>query len=142
MIADRMGGEKLCQRGLFLGIIAGPLIFWCAQSGQFFQTLLGQGLYALVNGMVSSTMMTLIMRHFQAETRYSGSSIGWSIGAAIFGGTALLVAETLVTHLGFTIAPGLYISLVALLGWITLKSVSKTTKEEEKISTTLVQEQL
>lgn len=126
-LADKLGGKKLCILGLSAAIIAGPFILWCARTGQIEYVLLGQFIYAVVNGLVSAPMMTLLLPLFNTNTRYSGTALGWSISAAIFGGTALIVADLLVTQ-GFIEGPGLYISLAAI---IALWRMAVTTKEHQ-----------
>lgn len=70
-------------------------------------------------------MMTLLMRQFNTESRYSGSAFGWSISAAICGGTSLLVAETLFTQWSFSAGPGLYISLAATFAFFSFGEIPR-----------------
>ncbi len=126
--ADKIGGKRMCLTGLTLAIIAGPIILATAQTGDVLLTISGQVLYAIVNGLVSSSMMTLLMQEFHTETRYSGSAFGWSISAAIFGGTALMVADILMNQLGLNFGPGLYISLASGIAAIAILMTSTPSK--------------
>lgn len=128
-IADKWNGKKLCLLGLGTAIIVSPFILACAKTGVIYFALLGQCLYALINGMVSAPMMTLLMQQFKTETRYSGSAIGWNLGAAIFGGTALMVAESLISQFGFQNGPGLYMSLAAFIGFLALISINTSSSK-------------
>ncbi len=125
-LADAWGGKRMCLLGLALAVFLGPVILGCAQTGDIAWTIFGQILFACINGLVSAPMMTLLMRKFHTETRYSGSALGWSISAAIFGGTALLVAEALISHLHFSQGPGLYISFAAMVAFLALKYLGGT----------------
>lgn len=122
-LADKFGGKKICLFGLFLAIFCGPFILHCATHTSLEYVLLGQTLYAIINGMVSAPMMTLLLPLFHTGTRYSGTALGWSISAAIFGGTALFVADLLFNHFGFQHGPGLYISIAALFTLWQMKKV-------------------
>lgn len=133
-MADKIGGKRMCVTGLMLAIIAGPAILAAAQTGDVFLTIAGQVLYAIVNGLVSSCMMTLLMQEFHTETRYSGSAFGWSISAAIFGGTALMVADILMNQMNLNFGPGLYISLAALTAVLALVFVSKPSRSHTAIA--------
>ncbi len=117
LFADRMSGKKMCLAGLGLAVIFGPIILACAQSGDIGITFLGQCIYAIINGMVSAPMMTLIIKQFPANIRFRGNAFAWSIPSALFGGTALIVAETLLNRFGF-MGPGLYISCASLVTFL------------------------
>jgi MHS family proline/betaine transporter-like MFS transporter len=114
-IADKNNGYKMCLLGLLLAIICSPFMMACAQSGNVTITLLGQIIYAIIDAMVSATFFTILLQKFQTGTKYSGSSIAWSITTAIFGGSTLMVNELLIGHFNYLNGPGLYISLCALI---------------------------
>ncbi len=118
-IADQLNGKKLCLMGLGLAIFLGPIILACAQSGEIALSMIGQLFYAFLNGMITAPMMTLLLRKFPPEIRYRGKSFAWNTTAAIFGGTALLTAETLMHHYG-QIGLGLYVSVAALSAFLAL----------------------
>lgn len=112
-LADQWGGRRMCLFGLSMAISGGPFILYCAASGHVALTFAGQCVYALINGLVSAPMMTLLLNQFNIQNRYSGTALGWSFSASIFGSTALLSAEWLVQATGSLLAPGFYISLTA-----------------------------
>jgi MHS family proline/betaine transporter-like MFS transporter len=130
-LAERTNGKKMCLTGLMLAIVAGPIFMFCAQSGNTQLAILGQILYAIINGLVSAPMMTLLINQFRPEIRYTGNSFGWSISAAIFGGTALIVADMLVNQFHFPQGPGIYISLTAAITFITLAFANQKNKETD-----------
>lgn len=119
--ADRFGGLRMCLLGLALAFSGGPFILFCAQSGSIAMGFVGQGVYALINGLVSAPMMTLLMNQFHTKNRYSGTAMGWSFAASIFGSTALLTAEWLVQVTGSVLAPGFYISVAAGIAFMLMR---------------------
>jgi MHS family proline/betaine transporter-like MFS transporter len=50
---------------------------------------------------------------FPTSQRYTGLSVGYNIGAALFGGTAPLVATFLIQWSGNVLAPAFYLSFCA-----------------------------
>ncbi|MDR1362018.1 MAG: MFS transporter [Holosporaceae bacterium] len=123
--ADKFNGYKLCFAGLFLALILSPFIMSLAASGNFSYAIFGQIVYGIVDAMVSATAFAIMLRQFKPGAKYSGSGFAWSVGAAIFGGTALMINEFLVGHLGLLAGPGLYMSLSALICLITVGYVCR-----------------
>jgi MFS family permease len=58
----------------------------------FAATIIGFG---LLWGSVNAILGTLIAENFAPEVRYTGASLGYQLGAAIFGGTAPIIAAWL-----------------------------------------------
>lgn len=58
----------------------------------FISTVIGFG---LLWGSVNAILGTLIAESFSPEIRYSGATLGYQLGAAVFGGTAPLIATAL-----------------------------------------------
>jgi MHS family proline/betaine transporter-like MFS transporter len=119
-LADRSNGYKLCFTGLFLALVLSPLIMSMAISGNFAYTVLGQLIYGVLDAIVSATAFTILLKQFKTGTKYSGSSLAWSVSTAIFGGSTLMINEFLVGHLDLLVGPGLYMSLSAFVCLITV----------------------
>ncbi|MDR0695424.1 MAG: MFS transporter [Holosporales bacterium] len=132
-VADRMNGYKLCFSGLLFALFLSPLIMHMAVSGSFIYTLVGQLIYCIIDAIVSATAFTILLRQFKTGTKYSGSSLAWSVSAAIFGGTALMVNEFLVSHLRWVGGPGLYMSLSALVCLITVGYVCRADRDRRAV---------
>jgi MHS family proline/betaine transporter-like MFS transporter len=107
--ADLWDGKKICLIGLIFGGLLGLGIAlgWDPISLQM--------IYGLANGMVSGTFMTLLIQLFPPGTRYRAHSLSWSLGASIFGGSALMVSEYLFGLWGAP-GPGVYLGIGALFG--------------------------
>ena len=66
---------------------------------------------------------------FPTPQRYTGLSVGYNIGAALFGGTAPLVATLLIEWSGNVLAPAFYLSFcatVSLAVTLTLRNRGST----------------
>lgn len=68
-------------------------------------------------GSVNAILGTLIAESFSPEIRYSGATLGYQLGAAIFGGTAPLIATALTAASGGAWWPvSIYVIVCASLG--------------------------
>ncbi len=56
--------------------------------------------FGLLWGSVNAILGTLIAESFSPEVRYTGATLGYQVGAAIFGGTAPLIAASLLQASG------------------------------------------
>jgi MHS family proline/betaine transporter-like MFS transporter len=124
-VADKSNGYRLCFIGLGLSLLLSPLIMALAASGSFVYAIAGQLIYCILDAIVSATAFTILLRQFKTGTKYSGSSLAWSVSTAIFGGTTLMVNEFLVGHLNWSVGPGLYMSLSALICLVTVWCVCR-----------------
>ena len=113
LFADFYQVRRLTTVSLVFAAILSPLMMACSyQEG--LSPWLGQVIYGLLNGTVSATLLTYVTMSFSTSVRYSGSSFGWSLGSALFGGTSLVVSELLVKS-GVTWLIGWYLSFGACL---------------------------
>lgn len=99
---------------LIAAVLLSPVMMHLATVPNLKVIFLGQILYGLINGLASSTLLTLVSLEFPPQTRMSGTSFAWSLGASLFGGTSLFLGELLFSK-GLTPMIGLYISLSAFL---------------------------
>lgn len=74
----------------------------------FAATILGFG---ILWGSVNAILGTLIAENFAPEVRYTGATLGYQLGAAIFGGTAPIIAAWL-----FNISGGQWWPIAAYVG--------------------------
>lgn len=114
---NKFSAKKICLASLLLAIFLSPFMIKFSISSSFTLLILGQIFYGLINGLSSSVLLTYVSLAFPSEIRLTGSSFSWSLGAAIFGGSSLLIAENLRLH-GHISFIGFYISLSAFLPFL------------------------
>ncbi|PTT22888.1 MFS transporter, partial [Microbacterium sp. HMWF026] len=94
----------------------------------FAATIIGFG---LLWGSVNAILGTLIAESFSPEIRYSGATLGYQLGAAIFGGTAPLIATALNQASGGESWPiALYVVFCASLGLVASFFVKRVAHRE------------
>jgi MHS family proline/betaine transporter-like MFS transporter len=95
----RLNYKKIMRLGLLLSCISVPLMFFITKhEHNFYGFLLVQTIYALNNVLVTATMFRYLVSIFSINARYFTLALSWSIAVAIFGGTAPLVAQIIVTN--------------------------------------------
>jgi MHS family proline/betaine transporter-like MFS transporter len=121
--ADRSHPFKQYRRGLLYVALFTPVIFMLCQSGHYGLIGIAMILYGVLNGIVCGPMVKILCDQFPVELRYTGISFGWNVAAALFSGTALIVAQFL-TSQGWVLGPALYVSIIALItyGILSLRS--------------------
>lgn len=125
---NKVKHTQYCLITLFLAIIFSPLMILCALSKNLVYIYTGQIIYGVINGLVSAVLITFVCLQFPPQTRLSGSSLAWSLGTAIFGGSSLLIGEILRSN-GYSELLGFYISTSALCPFLViLYSFSKNKK--------------
>ncbi|MER7795833.1 MFS transporter [Microbacterium sp. NPDC096154] len=94
----------------------------------FVATAIGFG---LLWGSVNAILGTLIAESFSPEIRYSGATLGYQLGAAVFGGTAPLIATALKESSGGEWWPiSVYVVVCAVLGLVASFFVTRVAHRE------------
>lgn len=115
MTTKWIAAESLYKAAMLFAVVLSPIVMICPELGLPYT---GQMLYALVNGMTSACLLVRVTEAINPSWRYTGTSVSWSLGAAVFGGSCLLVAHWLHNHTS-TVFVGLYISFFAMLTYAT-----------------------
>lgn len=129
-VADKTDPYKLYRLGLILVIVFCPFMFILAYTGNYAAILLAMILYGVSNAILCGPMVKILFDQFPPDLRYTGVSFGWSVSAAIFSGTAPLVAELLTNKMNWILGPSFYVCLFALITFIFSKTLSPKVKHE------------
>lgn len=114
LLGDRIGRKPLLFAGTVGFVVLSVPAYSLAATGDLFSAVLGQLLLGLLCSFVISALVVTQVELFPTRVRYSGASIGYNLGYTIFGGTALLAATYVVSATGSSIAPAIYLVVVAL----------------------------
>ena len=113
--SDRIGQPPLLIAGAAgIALLSYPCFVW----------LTSQDLPRMITAQIALTVLVAcymgpffaaIAELFPTSLRYTGLSVGYNIGAALFGGTAPLIATVLIEWSGNSLAPAFYLSLCATI---------------------------
>lgn len=127
-VADRTDVYRQYRWGLLLIAIGTPCIFMLCQTAHYGYIMLAMMLYGVLNAIVCGPMVKILYDQFPSNLRYTGISFAWSISAALFSGTAPLVAQFLSTQYDWKLGPSFYVCVVALTTYFIFNMlVPKTT---------------
>jgi MHS family proline/betaine transporter-like MFS transporter len=123
MLADRFGPRRLLAAAGLLTVFAATPLLSLAGSGPLAAAVAAQLALAAIMAIYLGTMPAVFVSLNAARLRCSSLSIGYNLATAIFGGTAPLIATTLVSMTGWQAAPGLCLAVsalagLALIGWV------------------------
>jgi MFS transporter, MHS family, proline/betaine transporter len=116
--ADKTDPYQQYSVGLIFVALCTPVVFMLCLTEHYGLIALAMAIYGILNGLVCGPMIKILCDQFPAETRYTGVSFAYNAAAAIFSGTALMVAQTLASTYEWILGPSLYVSLIALLTYV------------------------
>lgn len=98
-----------------------PLFWWLieSQSLQALWTL--QLVFAIAMGAVYGGVPVTIAQSFPRNVRYTASGLAFNISVALFGGTAPLLATTLINKTDVLLVPAIMLSLVGVVSLIAVR---------------------
>jgi MHS family proline/betaine transporter-like MFS transporter len=116
LAADRYGRRPVAlAASIGLAVVVLPA-FQLLGSGTLGAAIIGQSLFAVMVGVISTLTPLFMVEMFPTEVRYTASGLAYNVAYAAFGGTAPYVATWMVSRNGDGAAPGYYLLVVAVLG--------------------------
>lgn len=123
--SDRVGRKPLWRGALLaLGALAVPM-YWLMGCG-FWWALLGFTVLCVLFAVPSATVAATFPAMFPTQVRYAGFALAYNAAVTLFGGTAPVVADTVITTTGWTLFPAAYLVLGALVGLAALRFLPET----------------
>ncbi|WP_260287415.1 MFS transporter [Peribacillus aracenensis] len=135
-LSDRIGRKSIFVGGT-LGVIIFSIPYFLLLSKKSVLLLtvavmIGYALWSII----TSVMGTLFSEMFKAEIRYTGISVGYQLGAALFGGTAPLIATWLIAKFnGSWLPAAIYLMLLGVLSLICVVLLKTMSERENSAST-------
>lgn len=132
-LSDKWGRRPVLLMGLGLAMLLAYPIFSLIGSGSTAMMYLGYAIgYGLVVGILMGTLSSFISEQFSTGSRYTGSSIGYQLGATLGAGFAPLIAAYLLAMRGGNDITYVVIFIVAisLISGIAVFSTRETSKKE------------
>lgn len=119
-LSDRIGRRRLLiPVGLGFLIFSYPL-FTLLLIPSFGAILAAHICFAILVGMYTSPVPTILVEIFPTRVRYTGMALSYNISAAAFGGTAPMVSQWLIQQTGDPHAIAFYVMLCATISLVAL----------------------
>lgn len=132
-LADKVGKKLLPKIGALSFILFSYPIFLLFNTDSLIENYIGQSLFAVIMAIFVAAVPALSAILFPVNVRFSGIALGLNISASLFGGTAPLVAIWLLKLTNNLASPGLYLTSIGLIAFISLLFVDKYTSQMLKI---------
>ena len=129
-ISDRMGRKPSLIIGCAGEILVGLFIFNVFSGDSLTLKIVVQLAGGLFMVVFAGAFAPFMAESFPTRVRMSGISMGNVIGFSVFGGSAPLVASYLISSTGNINAPGIYLSLAAVISLLSVIGAKETYKQE------------
>lgn len=119
IVGDRILPRKtwIALAVLILGGAAVPLHFWMlASAGSMASVLMAHAVTFSLLSVPLGSAPALFVELFPERDRLSGYSVAFNVGVGVFGGLTPLIATTLISATGQSIAPAYYLAGAAMVG--------------------------
>lgn len=114
-LSDRVGQRKLMSYAAFLMIAVLYPFFWIFENGTLTAIIFSQAILMIIVEAFTGPSNAFMYRLFSTQHRYTGISLGYTLGLAIFGGSTPYISANLVKYSGSPYAPVFYLMGVGAL---------------------------
>src|SRR5574337_95506 len=123
--SDRIGRKPVWRGSLLcLGVMALPM-YWLMGQG-FGWALVGFAVLCGLFGGPLATVSATFPAMFPTQVRYAGFAVSNNMAVALFGGTAPMVADTMIGKTGWQLFPAAYLIVGVVVGLIPLPILPET----------------
>ena len=124
--SDKVGRTRIMIGAALLILVSVyPLYAYLSAHATFVTIMLAMIWIGVVKSMYFGALPALMAELFPMQTRATGMSLGYNIGVTVFGGFSPFIVTWLIGVTGNKSAPGLYLSVVAVLSLFTLYCVRR-----------------
>lgn len=117
LIAEKYGFRKLFLFSTIIIMIMAPSLFYGANFHLSYIIYFGLLLYVIGNTGITAIIFRLMYDLLPASVRCSGTSLSWSLGAALLGSSAPILATYFIDDLALFYLPSFYVILLGLLSF-------------------------
>ena len=128
-VSDKVGRRPVLIWGIILLILSVYPIFVALGSMNFTLAIISQVIFAGIIAIYMGPIPTVLVEIFPTSVRFTGVALSYNLVAAIFGGTAPMLAMILTKVTGDNYAIAYYLIALALLSSIILKFYKETYKK-------------
>ncbi|OGV26838.1 MAG: hypothetical protein A3F18_02650 [Legionellales bacterium RIFCSPHIGHO2_12_FULL_37_14] len=129
-ISDFVGRKLVLGLGMVSMACAIYPIFWMLTQKSLFFAFLGEITFACVASMLTGLIPTTLAEMFDTFNRNTGISVSYNLSLALFGGTAPLIALSLVAWSHNVFAPAWYMLTCATCAFFALLTISESYQKD------------
>jgi MFS transporter, MHS family, proline/betaine transporter len=119
-LSDRVGRRKVMMVMAVVGFFFTYPLFTLLLTPDFTSILLAQAAFAAINALYIGPIPAMLVELFPTRLRYTGMALSYNICAALFGGTAPIVCQWLITETGNNYSIAYYVMICAVVSLIAL----------------------
>lgn len=131
-LSDLYGRKKIFLTGAISLLVMMLPVFWFLSRQIFIAALIGEIIFAVLLGSIASVIFTVVAESFPTEVRNTAVTLAYNSTFAIFGGTAPLIAVSLVHLTGLSLAPAFYAMVGVSIAIFSVLRVKETYKKSLK----------
>jgi MHS family proline/betaine transporter-like MFS transporter len=113
-IADTIKRKLILKISCFSMLFLSFPLFTLLASGSLWKIYFAMSVFTFIFSLYLPTAFVSMIELFNTEIRYTGLSLGFNIGLAIFGGTCPLIATWLIEVSGNNSSPAFYLMIAAI----------------------------
>lgn len=126
-LSDRIGNKAIFLIGLGgLTLLSALAFYFINMNGLIFISI-GILILGVLLSTYEGTMPGSLPTMFYTDIRYRTLSVTFNVSVSIFGGTTPLISTWLVHQTGNNLAPGFYLTLVSIIGFLVILFMFKST---------------
>lgn len=126
LLSDRIGRKPVLTLGAFAFVCLSLPIFWLFSQSNIYAIIAGLVIFASLVAFYIPTVPTVLVEIFPTSIRYTGLALSYNISAAVFGGTAPMVATWLINKTESNLSVGVYIMIYAAITLVILRFYKET----------------
>jgi MHS family proline/betaine transporter-like MFS transporter len=119
-LSDRIGRRKLLMSAAAAFLLLSYPLFSLLLMKDLNSIILGHIFFAVLVSIYTAPVMPVLVEIFPTRVRYTGMALSYNISAAVFGGTAPLVAQWLINQTGDVHSIAYYVMVCAVISLIAL----------------------
>ena len=124
--ADLYGRKIVLYIPIALMIILVYPMFWMFNKGGFTSVLIAQAVLAAIISAMTASFQVVVTELFPTRYRYSGMSIAYNTGNALFGGTTPVIALWLTQVTDNSYSPAIYLIITSLITLLVVFKMPET----------------